>query len=291
MFVKRRRFGPEVSLLRTRAMATLLAVAVLLGSGERAAQAQGKGNSPGIEIPAEIIVTPAVVTPLPIKISRTETLTSQAMLMVRGLPPRVTLSEGRSFSSGVWAVPLSSVGKIELAPAQGTGGRADLNIQLVTLDGAVLAEAKSTLFIVPPELTQQTSPARKGESTVMTVAPLPGRSQVSEQPLREPASLGKARGLTQDELENARKLVQKGDGNMQEGKIAAARLFYRSAAENGYAPAALALGATFDARQLARSKVAGGIQPDPAEARKWYEKARELGSAEAERRLQDLATR
>lgn len=272
-------------------MAMLLAVAALLGSGERAAQAQGKGNSPGIEIPAEIIVAPAVVTRLPIKISRAETLTSQTMLMVRGLPPRVTLSEGRSFSSGVWAVPLSSVGKIELAPAHGTGGRADLNIQLVTLDGAVLAEAKSTLFIVPPELTEQKAPAGKGESTVMTVAPLAGRPQVNEQPLRESASLGRAPGLTQDELENARKLVQKGDGNMQEGKIAAARLFYRSAAENGYAPAALALGATFDARQLARWKVAGGIQPDPAEARKWYEKARELGSAEAERRLQDLANR
>jgi hypothetical protein len=263
-------------------------MAALLSCTERAARAQGRGDAPGIEIPAEIIVAPAVVTQLPIRITRPEAATSQAMLMVRGLPPRVTLSEGRSFSSGVWAVPMANVGKIELAPAHGTSGKADLSIQLVTLDGRILAEAKSSLYIIPPELTQK-APTGRGDATVMTVAPLAGRPRPAEPPLQAPASLGGAPGLTAAELDNARRLVQRGDSQMEEGKIAGARLFYRSAAETGYAPAALALGATYDARQLARWRVVGGVQAEPDEARKWYEKARELGSAEAERRLQDLA--
>jgi hypothetical protein len=276
---------------RRAARAAAFALAALLGCVENAAQAQGRGDGPGIEIPAEIIVAPAVVTHLPIRITRAEAA-SQAMLMVRGLPPRVTLSEGRSFSSGVWAVPMANVGKIELAPAHGTSGKADLSIQLVTLDGRVLAEARSSLYIIPPELTQQKAPPGRGDATVMTVAPLAGRPpRPAEPPLQAPASLGGAPGLTAAELDNARRLVQRGDTQMEEGKIAAARLFYRSAAENGYAPAALALGATYDARQLTRWRVLGGVQAEPDEARKWYEKARELGSAEAERRLQDLASR
>lgn len=291
MLLKRTRLGARVPSLQAGALATILAMAALLGPSERAAQAQGRGSTPVIEIPAEIMVAPAVVTRLQIRITRAETLTSQTMLMVRGLPPRVTLSEGRSFASGVWAVPLPSVGKIELAPAHGTGGRAELHLQLVTLDGQILAETKSTLYIVPPELTEQRSPAGKADATVLTVGPLAGRPPIAEQPLQAPASFGAGPALSPAELDNARRLVQKGDDNMQEGKIAAARLFYKSAAENGYAPAALAMGATFDARQLARWKVVGGVQAEAGEARKWYEKARDLGSAEAERRLQDLAGR
>jgi hypothetical protein len=291
MFVQRERHWPGLSSLWTGALAMLLASAALICPGQRDALAQGRGNAT-IEVPAEIVVAPAVVTQLDIKVNRAETLGNQTILLVRGLPPRVSLSEGRSFSPGVWAVPLGSVGKIELAPAHGTSGRSDLSIQLVTIDGTVLAETKSTLYIIPKSFTEQQPPVNNGSPTVMTVAPLTGRPQVAEPPLQAPASLGRApSSLTGAELDNARQLVQRGDTNLQEGKISAARLFYRSAAEAGYAPAALALGATFDARQLARAKVVGGVQPDPAEARKWYEKARDLGSAEAERRLQDLGGR
>ena len=48
------------------------------------------------------------------------------------------------------------------------------------------------------------------------------------------------------------------------------------------------LAATYDPSELARLQVQG-IAPDPAEARKWYERARELGAPEAEERLARLA--
>ena len=48
------------------------------------------------------------------------------------------------------------------------------------------------------------------------------------------------------------------------------------------------LGATFDPFFLAELGVLG-LAPDPAQARTWYERAAELGSTEASRRLERIA--
>ncbi len=61
----------------------------------------------------------------------------------------------------------------------------------------------------------------------------------------------------------------------------------REAAERLIARGALLLAATYDPRELARWG-AQGIQPSLGEARKWYERARELGAPEAEGRLARL---
>ena len=66
-----------------------------------------------------------------------------------------------------------------------------------------------------------------------------------------------------------------------------ARLFYERAADAGLAQAAMSLAATFDADELAKLQVRG-IQADAKEARRWYERARQLGAAEAEQRLRRL---
>jgi TPR repeat protein len=65
-------------------------------------------------------------------------------------------------------------------------------------------------------------------------------------------------------------------------------LALRRAANSGHAPAALALGMTFDPFFLAEQGVLG-FAAEPAQARSWYERAAELGSSEAPRRLERLA--
>ena len=51
------------------------------------------------------------------------------------------------------------------------------------------------------------------------------------------------------------------------------------------------MGSTFDSVELMRMK-AVGVKPDEAEARRWYEKARELGAgAIAEQRLKQIGHR
>ncbi|MGH8514150.1 MAG: hypothetical protein ACREV8_09475, partial [Gammaproteobacteria bacterium] len=62
------------------------------------------------------------------------------------------------------------------------------------------------------------------------------------------------------------------------------------AAEARDRTAVLALAETFDPIILERVR-AYGVVPDVPSARRWYEKARELGSEEASRRLEMLARR
>jgi TPR repeat protein len=82
-------------------------------------------------------------------------------------------------------------------------------------------------------------------------------------------------------------LLRRGQDFLKTGDIASARLVLRRAANAGNAQAALALGASFDSVFLAELGVLG-FAPDPAHARAWYQRAAELGSTEAPRRLERL---
>jgi TPR repeat protein len=85
-------------------------------------------------------------------------------------------------------------------------------------------------------------------------------------------------------------LVAAGRQLIVAGDIPNARLVLQQAADAGSAPAALALGGTYDPT-LPQAQPAGPV-PNPlsdvAMARAWYEKARDLGSTEARVRLDRL---
>ena len=83
-------------------------------------------------------------------------------------------------------------------------------------------------------------------------------------------------------------MVERGRVLFDSGDLAAARLFFRRAANAGDAAAALAMGATYDPDILSKRFIRG-IEADAQEARMWYEKARELGSPEGPRRIEMLA--
>lgn len=83
-------------------------------------------------------------------------------------------------------------------------------------------------------------------------------------------------------------LVKRGQDFIANGDLASARLVLRRAADAGDAQAALLLGSTYDPATFKQLKVIGSA-PDPAEARAWYQRAVELGSTEAVRRLEPLA--
>ncbi len=85
-------------------------------------------------------------------------------------------------------------------------------------------------------------------------------------------------------------LLDHGDALLRNGDIASARLFYERAAGAGDGRAALRLGATFDPEFLGRLGL-GKLQANPAEARSWYSRARDLGAGEAKRQLNSLDTR
>ena len=99
--------------------------------------------------------------------------------------------------------------------------------------------------------------------------------------------LPELRAMERDELAS---LVKRGEMLLLEGDVSSARLLLRRAAEAGDANATLILAGTYDRAELARLKVIG-ISPDDVQAKHWYAKAVEYGSAEAVRRLQQLAQR
>ena len=78
-------------------------------------------------------------------------------------------------------------------------------------------------------------------------------------------------------------LVKRGADFITSGDLSSARLVLQRAAEAGDMHAALALAGTFDPNLLAQSFAA-----DVVMARFWYERAKQLGSSEAPRRLEQL---
>jgi hypothetical protein len=106
------------------------------------------------------------------------------------------------------------------------------------------------------------------------------------EPQRPPMKAGSMTSqLNPDEIAA---VLSRGSNFLKAGDFAAARILFRRAAESGSASAALMLGKTFDPLFL-HELGAVGIEPDLAQCRQWYQKAVELGSEAAVRRLANLA--
>jgi hypothetical protein len=72
---------------------------------------------------------------------------------------------------------------------------------------------------------------------------------------------------------------------MAHGDITAARTMFQRAAEAGEAAGAFALAETYDPAVLRQLHLRGGIAPDLAVARRWYEQAMAMGSTAAAERI------
>jgi hypothetical protein len=98
-----------------------------------------------------------------------------------------------------------------------------------------------------------------------------------------------APGLPPLDPEQIAGLVKLGRDLLKYGDVESARFLLKRAAIAGNAQAALELGLTFDGTILAQSG-GPGIGSDVGAAREWYERAIKLGSTEASRHLERLAS-
>jgi hypothetical protein len=233
-----------------------------------------------LSVSARLTAEPGVRMPLGISVGPLATLPRSSFLRIRGLPPTASLSEGHAIAPGSWAIPIAAVDNLSVLMAPDAPARSDLVVTLVSVEGAVLAEARSTLTLaaagLPGRAVQREPSANTG------TLPNETRPTISGSGLRS--------GLTPEDRQRATRLLQKGEEHLAEGNVSAARLMFERAADVGLAQAAMALAATFDATELARLSVRGGIQPDAKEARRWYERALQLGAADAEPRLRRLGS-
>jgi hypothetical protein len=99
-----------------------------------------------------------------------------------------------------------------------------------------------------------------------------------------PAAAPPARRMDADELAT---LMTRAKTLLASGDISPARLLLERAAEAQEASAALMLAQTYDPTVLGAQDIRN-ITPDPALARGWYQRAAQLGSVDAQRRLSQL---
>ncbi len=225
-----------------------------------------------LNVASIMLAEPGSRTPLPIQVGPQDAVSKNSFVRIRGLPPAASLSEGHAISPGSWAVPLSALSSLNIVLPVGVQGQWSAIVALVTIDGNILAEAKMNVITaqaqaVAPPGGRQAGPAPPSTSVASLTPTAP--------PMNSPAR------------ERALGLLAKGQEQLQRGNVYPARMFFQRAAEAGLAESALALGGTFDPDELAKIKVFG-LQPDIAAARKWYEKAQELGAPEAAERLRRL---
>jgi TPR repeat protein len=147
------------------------------------------------------------------------------------------------------------------------------------------AQASPPSQASPPVRAQPSEPARLETSPPPRAQPAPPPAAIEP---KRPAGAG-AKAPAQP---NARtiELLTRGKEAERLGDVSGARRFYASAASQGNATAALSLGRLYDPAYLKQTAL-GGIDPDPAQARQWYERALALGNSEAGPLLEALSLR
>jgi hypothetical protein len=267
-----RRRGASVVLVLGFALALALGLGLVLGLGLGLTLTNRESThaAPTIQVGPVIVAQPSSPTPLPIQVGPPELIPQQGWIRIVGLPPFASLSQGHVIAPGSWSVPLGRLlGLVINAPSE-DGARSRVTIALMSPQGSVLAEAQ-TMFIVAPASrifpTSARSPATRPAALEMACPGVAARPE----PFKSFSDQGSRR--------RAELLVQAGDRRLADGNVAAAREFYKRAAEMGWSPAAFALGATYDPE--APRGLLHGIGADLKQARCWYERARELAGVEA----------
>ena len=183
-----------------------------------------------------------------------DALPARSVIAIRAMPKGAAFSQGRPYGATEWSLRPDEIGDLRLRlpkaqSGEAQNGGADLRIELIAADGTILASA----------------------STRLDVAPDPRSALI----------------LRSDESDRIADLMAHGQKMVDVGYLAGARAYFRRAAEAGSADAALALGDTYDPAFIANLG-ARGIKADVLQARTWYERARELGSENAQARLEQL---
>jgi hypothetical protein len=120
------------------------------------------------------------------------------------------------------------------------------------------------------------------------LAPAPAAPALAPAPPARALAPAPARPAPADDTDEVQLLLKQGQDFIAAGDLATARVVLRRAAQVGASAAAFMLAQTYDPMVLAKMR-ARGVDPDPAEARRWYEMAQKLGSREAAQQLDRLA--
>jgi hypothetical protein len=206
-------------------------------------------------------------------------------LMFRGLPPKFSLSSGFAIKNQ-WAVSLKDLPGLRLIPPPHYSGSFHLEVRLMKDKGNEAESRVMKVEFLPGRIedsvvTGATQPALQSQR--LTAISQNETNVVTQQKTKKKNTPPTPREMTdEDQL-----MLERGDLLFRQGDVAAARLIYNRMAKQGMAPAALAMGQTYDLEVLKPLNVAG-LRPDAAKARVWYKLAADLGNQQAKNRLLTL---
>jgi hypothetical protein len=215
--------------------------------------------------------------PLPLGISLKGGSGDESVTMI-GLLEGTELSLGTSLGSMGWQVLAGNLDQTFVAAPANFVGTMHASVQLRSAGGQLLDDKIIRLEWVAKEVAKERE--KEVEKEIEKPDIRSAGAAVSAQPAAVLPPLGAEQIDTLIKL--AKELLNLGD-------IALARPLLKRAALAGNAQAALELAKTFDQAFLTEWGVLG-LAPDAAQAREWYESARELGSIEALRHLERLAS-
>jgi hypothetical protein len=222
-------------------------------------------------------------------------------VVVKWMPAGARLTAGRRMNANEWRVPAQEISDTVIIPPTDFVGEMNLSAALRGTDGATLVTAfvrltwaamqsdraavASTATAAPLAAVAATPPA--------AVAPAPPQPQATAPPSQAAAAVAtpQARAEPVQELSpnEIAGLVRRAQELLASGDLKGARALLTRAADAQNARAALLLAKTFDPITLRQFSTADP-GPDLAQARNWYQRAKEWGSPEAQRQLDALAS-
>jgi hypothetical protein len=228
-----------------------------------------------------------------------------AVVHIKGLLPGMELSTGNAVGSDAWQISATDLGDAWIAPPEGFVGSVDLVAELRLSDDKIVDRQGIKLEWGPP-ISPEPVPRQFEREEIVAGAPI-AREPTQPQSDQEEAGprISPEPTLRQQEerappistvplpgqldREEIAVLLKRGKELIATGDLAAARLVLKRAADANDVEATLALAATYDPYVLQELKVYS-FAADAGMARAWYEKAKQLGSAVALRRLEMLAS-
>ena len=129
--------------------------------------------TPVLSSPPSLEASPGADITLPIALDGTDGVPARSIIAIRGLPQGSKLSSGRPYDETEWNLKPDEIGDLHLILPSNASGESNLIIQLVAIDGAILADAAMILKV--PTNSAANIPAPNIEID-------PTRAQVSEQP-------------------------------------------------------------------------------------------------------------
>ena len=233
-----------------------------------------------------------------------------AFVSINGLTAGARLTSGKRIGPNEWRVPATEISGVSVIPPDGFAGQMLVTAELRDGDGVALTGTSTRLTwaaapnVAPPSLAapglaspslappslaavapRVAAPPPAAVAPPVVVAPPVAVAAAVQSPIPAPPQREVVRSLDPREIAA---LVKRGQDLLASGDVQSARLLLMRGAEARDARAALLVGTTYDPALL-RQIGADGPMADIAQARIWYQRAKEWGEPDAQRKLEALA--